>query len=161
VSGEPDPAGNETFKISAEVTNSMKRRFHTVTCMLTWNGLLLLLKRSNKVNINPKLWCGVAGRIEDNLSPEETAYKEISEETGLRREAIELLGSAPPILVEIDDNNEAIVYPFLFRTVNPNIKLDWEHTDYRWVKPEMVDEFETVPKLKEVIEALLHFMDLI
>jgi len=152
-------AENESLKISAEVINFMKRRFHTVTCMLIWNSLILLLKRSNKVNINPELWCGVAGRIEDNLSPEETAYKEILEETGLRREEIELLGSAPPILVEIDDKNEAVVYPFLFRTENSNIRLDWEHTDYRWVKPEMVDEFETVPKLKKVIEALLHFMD--
>lgn len=145
--------------ILAEVTNSVKRRFYTVTCMLAWKGLLLLLKRSDKVNINPGLWCGVAGRIEDNLSPEETAYKEILEETGLRRKEIELLGSASPILVEIDDKNEAVVYPFLFRTENPDIRLDWEHTEYRWVKPEMVDEFETVPKLREVTEALLHLMD--
>jgi len=159
VCSEPDPTGNEAFEISAEATNFMKRRFHTVTCMLTWNGLLLLLKRSNKVNINPGLWCGVAGRIEDSLSPEETAYKEIQEELGLQRKSIELLGSATPILVEINVANEALVYPFLFRTENPNIKLDWEHTDYRWVKPEMVGEFETVPKLKEVIEALLCFMN--
>lgn len=160
MSGKPFPAENEAIKISAEVTNFMKHRFYAVTCMLTWKGLLLLLKRSKNVNINPELWCGVAGRIEDNLSPEETAYKEIMEETGLQMEVIELLGSATPILMEIDDKNEAMVYPFLFRTENPNIKLDWEHTEYRWVKPEMVYEFETVPKLKEIIEALLHSMQL-
>ncbi|MEM4250217.1 MAG: NUDIX domain-containing protein [Candidatus Bathyarchaeia archaeon] len=136
----------------------MKRRFQTVTCILTWNGLLLLLKRSSRVNINPGLWCGVAGRIEDDMSPEETAYKEILEETGLQRESIEPISSAPPILVEIDDENEALVYPFLFRTENPNIRLDWEHTDYRWVRPEMVDKFETVPRFRDVMNAL-HLMN--
>ncbi len=117
--------------------------------------MLLLLKRSSKVSVNPGLWCGVAGRIEDNMSPEETAYKEILEETGLQENMLELLGSAPPILVEIDSQNEALVYPFLFETYTPNIRLDWEHTEYLWVRPDMIGHFEMVPRFGDVVKALL------
>ncbi|MCJ7761036.1 NUDIX domain-containing protein [Candidatus Bathyarchaeota archaeon] len=136
----------------------MKRRFLTVTCIITWNDLILLLKRSSKVNVNRGLWCGVAGRIEEGMSPQDTAYREILEETRLRRTEIELLGSAPPILLQIDIQNQALVYPFLFKTYNPDIKLDWEHTEYKWIKPEMLYEFETVPQLGDIIRALSRFM---
>jgi 8-oxo-dGTP pyrophosphatase MutT (NUDIX family) len=136
----------------------MKRRFLTVTCIITWNDLILLLKRSSKVNVNRGLWCGVAGRIEEGMSPQDTAYREILEETGLRRTEIELLGSAPPILLQIDIQNQALVYPFLFKTYNPDIKLDWKHTEYKWIKPEMLYEFETVPRLGDIIRALSRFM---
>lgn len=137
----------------------MKRRFDTVTCLITWNRLLLMLKRSEKVNINQGLWCGVAGRIEKGMTPDETAFKEILEETGLQKNQIELIGSVPPILIDIDAHNEAVVYPFLFRTDSPIIKLDWEHTEYKWVKPSMIESFETVPRFNDIIKALMPFME--
>jgi 8-oxo-dGTP pyrophosphatase MutT (NUDIX family) len=118
-----------------------------------------MLKRSYKVNINQGLWCGVAGRIEKGMTPEETAFKEISEETDLQKNQIKLIGSLPPILIDIDANNEAVVYPFLFKTNNPIIKLDWEHTEYKWVKPSMIKNFETVPRLNDIIKALMPFME--
>jgi len=137
----------------------MKRRFDTVTCLITWNGLLLMMKRSDKVNINQGLWCGVAGRIEDGMTPEETAFKEILEETDIQKNQLELIGTVPPILIDIDNHNEAVVYPFLFKTNNPIIKLDWEHTEYKWVKPSMIKYFETVPRLNDIIKALIPFME--
>ena len=90
----------------------MKRRFDTVTCLITWNRLLLMLKRSEKVNINRGLWCGVAGRIEKGMTPEETAFKEIVEETDLQKNQIELIGSVPPIQIDVDAHKEAGVYPY-------------------------------------------------
>ncbi len=121
--------------------------------------MFLMLKRSEKVNINRGLWCGVAGRIEKGTTPEETAFKEIKEETDLQKNQIELIGSAPPILIDIDAHNEAFVYPFLFRTYRPIIKLDWEHTEYKWVKLNMIENLETVPRLNEIIKALMPFME--
>jgi hypothetical protein len=34
----------------------------------------------------------------------------------------------------------------------PEIKLDWEHTEYKWIKPGEFKEFETVPKLDKSLE---------
>jgi 8-oxo-dGTP pyrophosphatase MutT (NUDIX family) len=117
-----------------------------------------MLKRSEKVNINRGLWCGVAGRIEKGMTPEETAFKEILEETDLHKNQIKLIGSVSPILIDIDAYNEAVVYPFLFKTDNPTIKLDWEHTEYKWVKLSMIESLETVPQFNDIIEALMPFM---
>ena len=118
-----------------------------------------MLKRSQKVNINRGLWCGVAGRIEKGMTPVETAFKEIQEETTLQKEQIELIGSVPPILIDLDPHNEAVVYPFLFRTDNPIIKLDWEHTEYKWVKLNTIKSLETVPRFNDIITALMPFME--
>jgi 8-oxo-dGTP pyrophosphatase MutT (NUDIX family) len=118
-----------------------------------------MLKRSEKVNINRGLWCGVAGRIEKGMTPEETAFKEILEETDLQKNQIELIGSVPPILIDIDTQNEALIYPFLFKTDNPIIKLDWEHTEYKWVKLNMINNLETVPRFNDILKALMPFME--
>jgi 8-oxo-dGTP pyrophosphatase MutT (NUDIX family) len=117
-----------------------------------------MLKRSEKVNINRGLWCGVAGRIEKGMTPEETAFKEIMEEIDLQKNQIELIGSVPPILIDIDTHNEALIYPFLFRTDNPIIKLDWEHTEYKWVNLNMINNLETVPRFNDILKALMPFM---
>jgi len=29
----------------------------------------------------------------------------------------------------------------------PDIKLNWEHTEYRWIKPEELKKFDIVPSL--------------
>ncbi len=34
----------------------------------------------------------------------------------------------------------------------PIIKLDWEHTEYRWIKPQKMKDFDTVPGLEKSLE---------
>ena len=36
---------------------------------------------------------------------------------------------------------------YLVELSTPEIKLDWEHTDYRWISPDEIDNFETTPGL--------------
>jgi len=45
-----------------------------------------------------------------------------------------------------------IGHPFLFE-VRPDaqVRVDWEHTETRWVRPEEVSAFETVPQLAEAL----------
>jgi translation initiation factor 2B subunit (eIF-2B alpha/beta/delta family) len=45
-----------------------------------------------------------------------------------------------------------IVHPFLFNIYEQTIRLDWEHTEYRWVDPNELHSYETVPKLEEAFE---------
>jgi 8-oxo-dGTP pyrophosphatase MutT (NUDIX family) len=46
---------------------------------------LLILKRSDKVGTYKGLWGGVAGYVEENEEPYETALKEIKEEVGIEK----------------------------------------------------------------------------
>jgi hypothetical protein len=37
----------------------------------------------------------------------------------------------------------------------PQIQLDWEHTEYTWILPDEISSYETVPKLAESLSRVL------
>lgn len=116
---------------------------------------ILILKRSKKVRTYKGMWGGVAGYVEKDEKPYETALKEIKEEVGLKNEDVELLKQMDPI--SFTDYYESIkydwkIFPFLFKIKEKRkIKIDWEHSQYRWISPSQIQKFETVPHLKEIV----------
>lgn len=130
-----------------------------VTCILEHEGKILLLKRSNMVSTYRGLWGGVAGYVEELEEPYDTAIKEIQEEAGIEWDAVELVRRGDP--VEFTDTYEGkrytwVVYPFLFHVKDKaQIRIDWEHEEYRWVYPSEVKKLDTVPGLDDVITHLL------
>ncbi len=123
------------------------------------DGKILILKRSNKVKTYKGLWGGVAGYVEENEEPYETAIKEIKEEVGLKKEDISLIKQLDPFV--FTDFYEQIrydwkIFVFLFRIRKKSkIKIDWEHSEYRWILPSEIAKYETVPHLKDVVSKLL------
>ena len=37
-------------------------------------------------------------------------------------------------------------------TTNNTVNLDWEHDQYKWVNPKEIENYDTVPKLKEALD---------
>jgi len=128
-----------------------------VTSFLCNNNSLLLLKRSNKVKTMKGLWAGISGIIENDEAPLTRAKIEIFEEVGIKEKEISLLKSSDEMSVVSPqyDNHEWIIYPFLFEVKNRTIQLNWENSDYRWINPEEISNFETVPSLDRVLLNLL------
>ena len=125
-----------------------------VTSILVRDGKILLLKRSDRVGTYRGQWAGVSGHIEKNEKPEDRALIEIEEETGIRRGDVRILLKGEEILIK-DGNALWRVHPFLVETKSEKIRLDWEHTEYAWVSPDMLDEYRTVPNLPNVVKSLL------
>lgn len=126
-----------------------------VTAFLEHRGRILILKRSGRVGSYRGKWAGISGYIEKDEAPLERALKEVEEEAGLTREQIRLIKKGRPLVVPDEGMGVLwIVYPFLFRTENPIIRLDEEHAEYRWIRPGEIDEYETVPMLKETFETV-------
>ncbi len=121
---------------------------HVVSCFIKKNDKILILKRSEKVRSYSGKWATVSGYVEKNEKPEETAFKEIREETGTEGKLIR----KGKIIHVKDNEGEWFVHPFLFEIKSGNIRIDWEHTDYRWIKPEEIKNYDTVPILKEALE---------
>jgi 8-oxo-dGTP diphosphatase len=120
---------------------------HVVTCFIKRDdGKVLIMRRSEKVGTYRGKWGGVAGYLEDE--PLKQAFKEIEEETGLKKEDVELIKKGKPIEV-IDENlgRKWIVHPFLFYAKNPQIRIDWEHTEVKWINPDEMADLPTVPGL--------------
>ena len=126
-----------------------------VTSILKNGGKILILKRSNKVGSFQGKWAGVSGYVEKyDFSPLKRAIIEIEEETGLNESEIKLIRAAKPI--EIRDGEVVWrVHAFLFEVEKKEIKIDWEHSEYKWVKPGEIKNYDVVPSLNEVIHALL------
>jgi PncC family amidohydrolase len=124
---------------------------HVVTSFLECKGKILLLRRSLKVGSFSGRWAGVSGYMEH--SDDELSLIEIKEETGLDASEVTLVKKGRPL--ELDDPDMQarwIIHPYLYRTHSQDcIKTDWEHCESRWVEPEELSEYNTVPLLKEVL----------
>ena len=129
------------------------RQFRAVNCILMNDGKMLILKRSERSRTNPGKWSGVAGEVEAGYTPEETAYKEIEEETGILREAVRLVQVGTPLLIRREDA-EVTVTPILCRVETLDVHLNWEHTAYDWIDPTELSTYDTVPRFDEVLRAL-------
>ena len=127
-----------------------------VTAVLLHGGKILILKRSDHVGTYRGAWACVSGYLERLESPFERAVTEIFEETGISRRKLTVKREAEPF--DIDDTKIGMqwrIHPFLFETKTCDVTLDWEHTAFRWIAPEGLDAYDTVPRLKEVVFMLL------
>lgn len=122
-----------------------------VTCFLESAGEVLLLRRSEQVGSYQGRWAGVSGYIE--TTPDEQALVEIAEETSLSGQDIKLIRKGKPLPVEDEKlGTRWVVHPFLFHIRDRNkVKIDWEHKETRWINPRDIDNYQTVPMLKETL----------
>ncbi len=128
------------------------RKINVVTAFLEHDGKILILKRSDKVRTMKDKWAGISGYIEQNETALERALKEIEEEVGLKKEDVKFVRAGEPLQVPDKERDILwIVYSHLFKTSNVNIKLDWEHDEYKWIDPADIANYDTVLMLRETL----------
>jgi len=140
---------------SAENPRQPLRETHVVTGFLLRTDMgqprILIVRRSQRVGSYNARWGGISGFVEEGVTPDEQAFTEIREETGLQREQIRMLRRGA--VVEVEDpaiGRHWYVHPFLFEVLTPDaINLDWEATEKHWIEPAELQNYETVPKLQE------------
>ncbi len=135
----------------------MLEKVYGVTSFLQSDGEILILLRSEHVSTYRGKWGGVSGAIDDGKTADEQALLEIVEETGLSKQDIELIKKGEPFV--FDDEvvqRRKVVYPYLFQVRDRRrIRIDWEHKELRWIRPEDLGNYDTMPKLKETLAQVL------
>ena len=128
-----------------------------VTSFIKNDDKILILKRSDKVKSMKCLWAGISGIIENNETPLTRAKIEIFEEAGIHEEQIELLKAVQQIKISSPQykNHEWNIFPFLFKAKNPEIKLNWENSEFKWIEPNDIKNYKTVPDLEKILFRLL------
>jgi isopentenyldiphosphate isomerase len=128
-----------------------------ITVFLMHEDEILIMKRSDKVRTYQGKWNTVAGYLDEIKPLEEKVLEEIEEETGIKQEVIQSIKTGK--LYSFNDeklDKTWIIQPVLVvLKEKPEIKLDWEHTDFKWIKKEDIDKFDTVPNLKRSLENIL------
>jgi ribose 1,5-bisphosphate isomerase len=124
-----------------------------VTSFLQRGPLVLLLRRSNRVGTYQGKWAAVSGFLDENENPLERAKTEINEEVGLTSKDIGLIRSGEPLRVYDQEKNTVwIVHPFLFIALKSPVRTDWETSQHKWVKPDEIENYETVPWLRQTFD---------
>ncbi len=119
-----------------------------VTSFLRRGQLILLMRRSSEVGTYQGKWGAVSGFLEENETPYERAKLEIIEETDLSPNDLSLIRSGELVRVFDEEKNVVwIVHPFLFATEKSTMHINWENSRYKWVNPEDLTSYETVPSL--------------
>lgn len=128
-----------------------------VTSFIRHDDKVLILKRSNQVKTMKGLWAGISGIIEKDEEPLTRAKIEILEELGIPEENLKLIKAAQEMRVVSPQyqNHEWEIFPFLFESKNPQITLNWENSEYRWIQREDLINYDTVPNLEKVLFNLL------
>ena len=123
-----------------------------VSVVLRNRGRILIVRRSEAVGSFRGRWSAISGYLEGREDPRHRATREVREETGLR--GLTLRSQGEPVLAR-DDGTVYVVHPFLFDAPKRQVRLDWENVEHRWIRPEELDRFETVPRLRDVVAAVL------
>ena len=142
--------------------SSVLRPTHVVTCILQRSEegegtRILIVRRSERVGSYRGKWAGVSGFVEAGVTPEEQAFTEIREETGLLRDQVKLLRQGAVVeYVDQELGRHFYIHPFLFAVLTPEaIQTDWEAVEMRWISPTELQNYETVPRLPEAYEAAI------
>jgi 8-oxo-dGTP pyrophosphatase MutT (NUDIX family) len=120
-----------------------------LTIFIICHDKILLLKRSDKVGTYKNKWNTITGYIDENKPLKDKINEEIEEEIGINKKNI--LSYEIGKSFEFDDkklNKKWIVTPAKVKLKKfPIIKLNWEHTEYKWIFPSDLIKYNIVPKL--------------
>jgi 8-oxo-dGTP pyrophosphatase MutT (NUDIX family) len=120
-----------------------------LTVFITYNKKILLLKRSRNVGTYKNKWNTVTGYIDEKKPIFDKIIEELEEEIDINKKNIvyyTLFESFEFIDKKI--NKKWIVYPSIVELKKkPKIKLDWEHSEYKWINPRDILKYDIVPNL--------------
>ncbi len=128
-----------------------------INVFIAYGDELLMFKRSDKVGTYKGKWNTVAGYLDRPEPLRNKALGELREETGITIDDISLLIQGEPH----EDYDEEIyktwlVCPFLVElTKKPDVKLDFEHTECKWVKVNELHKLDLVPGMEQSYRMLL------
>jgi 8-oxo-dGTP pyrophosphatase MutT (NUDIX family) len=107
-----------------------------VTVAIVNKGKVLLLKRIRlPFIVNPGIWYFIGGARKGRETALQNAYREVYEEVHIGRDELEVLLSASVVITDRKRKERWRNKMFVMGSKNRKIKLNFEHTDYKWVAP--------------------------
>jgi 8-oxo-dGTP diphosphatase len=124
----------------------------SVTSIVTDGKKVLLLKRGSTAPWMPSRYCFPGGRIEEGEDIVSAGLRELKEETGIsyQRSDVEYIN------VNFRNNYTKMVLLIKYKDL-PEVKLNWEHSDYEWISiKDVFDRNDLVPSVKLSLKNLFN-----
>ena len=128
------------------------KTYFAVTAVVRHKNKILILKKSPNDWNYPDRWSFCSGYVKEFEAAEDTALREIKEETGLKANIIR----KGKIFVANDKKKGKIwvVMPFLCEVNSNNVKLDHENVEFMWINQKEINKYKTVPGLQKDLKIL-------
>jgi 8-oxo-dGTP pyrophosphatase MutT (NUDIX family) len=133
-----------------DLTNA--RWVPVVNIVVSYDGKVLLVERSQELSNYPGLWNGISGYLDDHKDLRAKVVEELREELGI--EEGQVLSMIPGPILEEDDPSLSktwIVHPVLVEGENLHITLNREARSFVWVLPEEALTYDLVPGFDRVL----------
>ena len=142
----------------APYTNEKKEVFLVATkaLLVREDGKILILLRGKEAPTNALRWDLPGGVLDHGEEADRGIMRETKEETGLDIVAPRVFHAIARI--NAVGEHWTTIY-FVAHTMSEDVKISWEHDEYRWIDPE---EYETLPgstRIKEAIRAFIQLRD--
>lgn len=126
-----------------------------INCVVKHGNKILLVQRSNKLKFYPGYWNGISGFLDDRKSLEQKVKEELREELGIKASGIKKIKRGDIFHQEEPRYGKTwIIHPVLAEVKNGKVKLDWEASRYKWVKPGKAKKFKLLPGFDRVLYKL-------
>jgi 8-oxo-dGTP pyrophosphatase MutT (NUDIX family) len=130
----------------------MKTYFVVTGIVVNPSGKILLLRKSMDDRVYPGKWSFCSGYVKEFEAGEDTVLREIKEETGLAGK-LEKRGKIVEIIDE-EKKRHWIIACYLCSVDSEKITLCNENSEFRWVSPKDIYDFDMVPGLEKDLKAL-------
>lgn len=129
----------------------MDKKTHAIACVaLNEEGKILLLKRSPEKKLFPNKWFVVAAYpMDENDDFVGKVHSELIEETGADGEIVK-----DERVQRTNEGKIIKMHVFLAKRNQAPVKLNDEHTEYKWVSLKEVRSFDTVSGTYEMVVSL-------
>ena len=106
-------------------------------------------------------WNAIAGYLDEVRLIKDKILEELREEIGVDEKNIKFIEVKDPYK-SIDNkiNKTWIIHPVLVElNKKPEIKLDWEHTEFKWINPEDLKGYDFVKDLDKTLKIVLFHLN--
>lgn len=134
------------------VQNAPESVCEIVAAVLSHQGELALLRRSNLVTGDVGRWNCITGFLEPEHEPLYQALTEVKEEAGISKHHLKLLSSSVLNLLG-DDGRNWRVHTFHFHSMTRTLTLNWENDASVWLAPQELNRISTVSWFAHILDA--------
>ncbi|MBS3151214.1 NUDIX domain-containing protein [Candidatus Woesearchaeota archaeon] len=121
-----------------------------ITGIVKFKDKILLLKRNSKMEMHPNKWSFPGGKVISGETLFQALQREIKEETNLEIEDTKRYISDYTFTRPSGKNT--IGFCFLVNAKNNKVKLSKEFTDFSWISPEEIENYNIIPYLKDEVK---------
>ncbi|MDO8556756.1 MAG: NUDIX domain-containing protein [Nanoarchaeota archaeon] len=121
---------------------------------------IILLKRNKKVVAYPGKWATIAGFLDELCPIKKKVFEELKEELSIDSKQVKsVIFGSHYYFIDKDIKRRWSVYPVLIKLRKlPRVTIDWEHMEYRWIRPEEIKYFDHVPNVLLSLKRLKSFL---